>query len=59
MSNAYSNCGLTIIRYADSLTRLEQLLKLHFKKSSVLYALVTIVEMCGDQDKDLCKVTPK
>ena len=49
----YSNCGLSVVTSADSLTCLEHLFKLYFRKSSVLDALVTIFEMCGDQDSDL------
>ena len=46
--------GLTImVRYADSLTFLEQLLRLHFRKLRVLVAFEDMVDMCEDQDSDL------
>ena len=50
------NCDLTIVRQTDSFTRLEHLLKL---KLSVLDALVTMSEICGDQDSDLRIMTLK
>ena len=41
------------MRYADSLTFLEQLLRLHFRKLRVLVAFEDMVDMCEDQDSDL------
>jgi len=47
------------VRYADSLTFLEQLLRLHFKKLRVLVAFEDMVDMREDQDSDLFNMTPR
>ena len=51
--------GLTIVRYADFLTFLEQLLRLHFRKLRVLVAFKDMVDMCEDQDSDLFNMMPR
>ena len=48
MSHMYSICGLTIGRYANSLTFLEKLLRLHFKKFRVFVAFATMVDIDND-----------
>ena len=49
-ADAYSIWGLTIVRYADSLTFLEQLLRLRFRKLRVVVAFEDMADMCEDQD---------
>ena len=46
--------GLTIVKYADVLTCIEQLLRFLLRKFNVLDALPVISDICGetgDQDK--------
>ena len=47
------------MRYVDSLTFLEQLLRLCFRELRVLVASEDVVNICEDQDSDLYNMMPR